>query len=55
MKAIAIFELPDGSKPLKDAELAYMDDQNHYQWMRTKKIRELPLRPVKFKMTRRKG
>lgn len=53
MRVIAIFELPDGSKPLKDAELAYMDDQNHYQWMRTREVRELP-KPTKVKLIRRK-
>lgn len=54
MKVIAIFDLPDGSKPLKDAELAYMDNQNHYQWMRTREIKEIPDRPIKVKLIRRK-
>ena len=54
MRVIAIFELPDGSKPLKDAELAYMDDQNHYQWIRTREVRELPPKPTKVKLIRRK-
>lgn len=55
MRVIAIFELPDGSKPLKDAEVAYLDNQNHYQWARTREVKELPSSPAKVKLTRRKG
>jgi hypothetical protein len=53
-RVIAIFTLPEGCRPLKDAELAYMDSQNHYQWERTREIREIPPKPVKVKITRRK-
>ena len=51
-RIIAIFTLPDGCRPLKDAELAYMDSQNHYQWERTREIREIPAKPIKVKITK---
>lgn len=54
-RVIAIFTLPEGCRPLKDAELAYMDKQNHYQWERTREIRELPPKPTKVTVTRRKA
>ena len=54
IRVVAIFTLPEGCRPLKDAELAYMDSQNHYQWERTREIREIPAKPIKVKLTRRK-
>lgn len=54
MRVIAIFELPDGSKPLNDAEVSYLDNQNHYQWMRTREVRKLPPKTTKVRLVRRK-